>query len=278
MANYDAADTNMPFSDYGSEKSSGASQQVPSIISSPQYMSPSDARLSQSTTATLEDAIQHFADGSLTHLDTRKLSSGGLQNIHDGCSLSAETPNSRSTEFQTVNTPGASSSVHIRDAAADLLALRFQAGDTHMNQSDTMSDVLEIPPGRRVSGEDISDLAVLHDPDFNAMNEDIFDLDDGLFIPGSAYEELHTTLRKHIIHTARSNVPSRIPSPSFPNHVEGLDTSPTTAINQEPLESDLDSSNPVPNISSHQEYILWKNWVDEVAPWVRFIQFQQHLV
>lgn len=38
-------------------------------------------------------------------------------------------------------------------------------------------------------------------------------LEDGIFLPGSQYQELHAQLRSRIIDTARSTVPSRLGSP-----------------------------------------------------------------
>jgi hypothetical protein len=40
-----------------------------------------------------------------------------------------------------------------------------------------------------------------------------FMLDDGIFLPGSTYQELHRTLRNHVFHTARSKPPNRHRSP-----------------------------------------------------------------
>lgn len=268
MTNYDSGDADIQFDDYGFEKNSITSQQVQSVTSNPQYVSPSDTMMSNSTGPTSEENIQHFQSGLTIHADLNSISPGGLESLHGGCSISAETPNSQTTELYAGNTPGASSSVHIRDAAADLLALRFQPGETPMDQDRSMSEDFNTSSGKKLRGKESSILPSFRDSDFGALNEDIFDLDDGLFVPGSAYEELHTTLRNHIIHTARSNVPSRIPSPNFPHHVDGLNTSQTKNTNQELLEPELDSSNSIPNISPHQEYLLWKNYVDEVAPWV----------
>lgn len=103
---------------------------------------------------------------------------------------------------------------------------------------------------------------------------------DGIFLPGSAYLEFHSTLRNYTLQAARSTFPSRNGTPERPPTRNG----PVRFIeddNASVLDPTLDAAEsesvvvpPVPtpptsaHLSQQQEYELWKNWVDEVAPWV----------
>ncbi len=104
--------------------------------------------------------------------------------------------------------------------------------------------------------------------------------DDGIFLPGSAYLELHSALRNHIFDTARSTYPSRWPTPTL---AEGnVDEVPEVRTQQishiapdaggSQTEQTAQSSDTTPRLielTNQEEYVLWKNWVDEIAPWVR---------
>jgi hypothetical protein len=97
-------------------------------------------------------------------------------------------------------------------------------------------------------------------------------VDDGIFLPGSAYLELHSALRSHIFDTARSAYPSRCPTPSpGPCDVdEEPEASPAPYAGQTEQAS-LELSDTTPRsveLTKQEEYVLWKNWVDEIAPWV----------
>ena len=93
--------------------------------------------------------------------------------------------------------------------------------------------------------------------------------DDRMFFQGSAYWELHATLRNHMFSTAKSNAPSNAttrqptPDPDYPS--EEQQTSQTGSYGEE-LRYDSKESE---LLNQHAEYELWKNWIDEVAPWVR---------
>ena len=98
--------------------------------------------------------------------------------------------------------------------------------------------------------------------------------DDGIFLPGSTYLELHSALRDRIFDTARSAQPSRAPSPGIT--IGADDTIDGFAnVNYEGPSIDPEAP-PSPPISTplfaelewQDEYKLWKNWVDEIAPWV----------
>jgi hypothetical protein len=84
-----------------------------------------------------------------------------------------------------------------------------------------------------------------------------------VFLPGSAYEALHTTLRNRQLWTARPDIPNRRSSQDpFP-----LAHTPTTASDvgsfsrteREPRRFEL---------SPEREHILWENYLNEICSWV----------
>lgn len=100
---------------------------------------------------------------------------------------------------------------------------------------------------------------------------------DGIFLPGSAYLEFHSTLRNHTFQAARSTFPSRCGTPERPptRHVqdnEGQSDLPGDEETEGSREGTAVSAVPTPSfveLTQQQEFELWKNWVDEIAPWVR---------
>ena len=159
--------------------------------------------------------------------------------------------------------------IHTEDAAADLLALRYRP--SQMSQSQSTSLFLEgrpdMPPPMNMNLlHDLNDDALLVHP--------IFEDRDGIFLPGSAYQELHSTLRDHLIYTARFNGPTRNGTPEPLQRDRSLFNRGLAKMGSdgsvEMIESDPESarSSKPPEITAQREYILWKTWIDEVAPWV----------
>ncbi|CAK4033240.1 C6 transcription factor [Lecanosticta acicola] len=93
--------------------------------------------------------------------------------------------------------------------------------------------------------------------------------EDGIFLPGSQYQELHATLRSRLIDTARSTAPSRIGSPEIPDVRPSLHRSDSA-------ESDDEESRRLAQLSAEQEYALWQNYIDEVAPWMDKFDNERH--
>lgn len=79
--------------------------------------------------------------------------------------------------------------------------------------------------------------------------------DDGIFLPGSEYLELHSTLRNRLILEGRSGTPG-----------------PTSNPDQASRPTDTATA----GLSKLEEYMLWKNWLDEIAPWLDKFDTQQH--
>lgn len=93
--------------------------------------------------------------------------------------------------------------------------------------------------------------------------------EDGIFLPGTQFQELHATLRSRLIDTARSTAPSRISSPEIPDSRPPLHRSDST-------ESDDEESRRLAQLSAQQEYALWQNYIDEVAPWMDKFDNDRH--
>lgn len=88
-----------------------------------------------------------------------------------------------------------------------------------------------------------------------------FHLEDGIFVPGSGYLELHSTLRNHLILEARSGAPTRHGTPDH--------------LGQDPG-NPIDQNSPRVNLPKEEEYTLWKNWLEEIAPWLDKFDNQCH--
>lgn len=104
--------------------------------------------------------------------------------------------------------------------------------------------------------------------------------EDGIFLPGSAYHELHSTLRNHLIQETRSNAPTRSTTPRY--EADSSQHEPST-IEEEVEESvsapDYQSAPTVsslPLLSEEDECALWKNYFDEIAPWLDKFDRDRH--
>ncbi|KAK7429351.1 hypothetical protein QQZ08_004163 [Neonectria magnoliae] len=103
--------------------------------------------------------------------------------------------------------------------------------------------------------------------------------EDGIFLPGSAYHELHSTLRNHLIQETRSNAPTRSTTPRF--EADSLHDTSTTmdddsveAIPLPDYQTSVDSQ--LPLLSEDEECALWKNYFDEIAPWLDKFDRDRH--
>lgn len=121
----------------------------------------------------------------------------------------------------------------------------FQALD---NQTPAISSHSEALPNPMLDAPDLFLSPQYSDPAF----------EDGIFLPGSQYQELHATLRSRMKDTARSTVPSRIGSPLLQSDVAEAETAPHDS-------SDDEDSRRLAQLPPEQEFILWQNYIDEVA-------------
>ena len=96
--------------------------------------------------------------------------------------------------------------------------------------------------------------------------------DDGIFLPGSQYQELHATLRSRLFDTARSTGPSRIGSPgSTEDAVDDVNISAAAV----PPEDD-DESRRLAHLTPEQEFLLWQNYINEVSLWLDKFDNNRH--
>ncbi|KAI0447876.1 hypothetical protein F4803DRAFT_571521 [Xylaria telfairii] len=101
-----------------------------------------------------------------------------------------------------------------------------------------------------------------------------FKCDDGIFLPGSTYLELHSALRNRIFDTARSTQSCRDASPRTPMDADDVIDSyaqidyEAASIEPEDPISPPASTPLFAELEQREEYKLWKNWVDEIAPWL----------
>lgn len=107
------------------------------------------------------------------------------------------TPQSTTEFIRESNTSASRSPLHTEDAAAELLALRYMPSQLSQTLPMPM-----LPPGQS-HGNQLED----------HIGDQIFGDVDDIFLPGSTYQELHSTLRDHLIYTARSNAPTRHGTP-----------------------------------------------------------------
>ena len=87
--------------------------------------------------------------------------------------------------------------------------------------------------------------------------------DDGVFLPGSAYLDLHSTLRNHLIQEGRPGNSTRAATHNLVNDPLTCDSDLTR-----PFEPRVIDEEGTFALTEAQESLLWVNWLEEVAPWV----------
>ncbi|KAK4152584.1 Dak1 domain-containing protein, partial [Chaetomidium leptoderma] len=224
-----------------------------------------------------ESLDQHLSDNSMTnrHRDYSS-DSGNRSTFH----------HHRNGDFNTLHTPHSYDLVPL--AAVQLLDLG--AGPT-----SAMSPMMDAPtPQTHIRSQLLPPLAHVESdiPEAAGISPEQLFADDGIFLPGSAYLELHSALRNHIFDTARSTYSSRWPTPSLAeggvDEVLEVRTQQTSHIAPDAgggqTEQTAQSSDTTPRLielTNQEEYVLWKNWVDEIAPWLdkfdKECHFQQNL-
>ncbi len=187
--------------------------------------------------------------------------------------LAGSQSNEQGTTFAAEQRTGSSySHINTEDVAADLLALRYLPLQNTQPQQQTS------PGSLMLQRNDLNTLAYV-DQDQILFN----DPHDGIFLPGSAYREFHSTLRDHLIYTARSNAPTRNATPELlhPGFISfdrvASRACRDVAMNRTDLDPESARPSKPPEITLQREYILWKNWIDEMAPWVSQPQYFPHL-
>ncbi|KAH7080302.1 putative C6 transcription factor [Paraphoma chrysanthemicola] len=115
-----------------------------------------------------------------------------------------------------------------------------------------------------------------------------WNFDDSVFLPDSAYLDAHSTLRTHLMYEVRStgNTRQTTPDPYAPEATvsvgiesgqdprHSLDASMN--FEEPPPEGFAFSQSSTQTLSDEEECALWKNWVDEIAPWLDKFDSHRH--
>lgn len=95
-----------------------------------------------------------------------------------------------------------------------------------------------------------------------------------IFVPGSAYEALHTALRNRQLWTARPDIPSRGSSPDYET-IPGVGVTSTQTSATDTRYKDAQSRAQAQNrpgrgfaLSPEREILLWQNYLNEICLWV----------
>ena len=84
--------------------------------------------------------------------------------------------------------------------------------------------------------------------------------DDGIFGPGSTYQELHLALRKEIFQSTQ-------PQPR---------SSQSSTTNTSHTVQRAESNSATPELTTKLEALLWNNWISEIAPWMDKFDHDTH--
>ncbi|OAA72893.1 Zn(2)-C6 fungal-type DNA-binding domain protein [Akanthomyces lecanii RCEF 1005] len=158
---------------------------------------------------------------------------------------------------------------HSDSAVASLLYLS-QGGRPYTSQADSATGI----PIPRVT-IDGPGVHYLDDGALPPPTPDAMAVDDGVFLPGSAYHELHSTLRSRLIQEVMSTAPSRQDTPAGDlgdNESDALDLSKSFQAS----DSLSPGQNQSPLMSKEVECKLWRNWFDEIAPWLDKFDNKRH--
>lgn len=160
-------------------------------------------------------------------------------------SLSTASPSNK-IEFRTWrdNTPTSQQA----DAASNLLYL----SQTNLQPSTFLaSRAANTPPSVPGPTSPDCDDAPIH-------------LDDAL-VSGTSYHQLHSTLRRHLFQESRSSAPTRA---CTPEENDGLLNDLSDEPRPLPASTGELYSDERFILSEEQEFQLWRNWIEEVSPWV----------
>ena len=119
------------------------------------------------------------------------------------------------------------------------------------------------------------DMAMLPEHVLSPSISSSYNLEDGIFEPGSAYQNLFQSLRTHVFRTAQiesdtsqnnqASVSRR--NPIAPGHSDAFG-SQSTAITGCAARNDNTTNVQGFELLPAQEYLLWKAWTEEVSIWV----------
>ncbi|KAH6659890.1 hypothetical protein BKA67DRAFT_31899 [Truncatella angustata] len=157
------------------------------------------------------------------------------------------------------------------------------AGLLNLGRSLPVSEVTNIAEAQVYLGNAPLPVTISHDLSTNSSTtEDI--QQDGVFVPGSAYFEAHSALRNHTFHAARSCFPTRGGTPressvdddwNHPN-ARTFPVYPSNTLVIGGGEGLSVPGAPFDGLTPQEEHELWRNWVDEIAPWLDKFDNRRH--
>lgn len=144
------------------------------------------------------------------------------------------------------------------EAAAELLALRYPSATLPIAGGDVFSPLID--PRLELTSDPFT-----------------YDSSDGIFLPGSTYLDLHTTLRNHIIGAARSDfrhtlIPDGTAWQDQPRFADKHRFNDDLAD----LRETHTETPPSVTLTKTEEYSLWKNYLSEVGPWLDMFDNSHH--
>ncbi|KAJ5090894.1 hypothetical protein N7532_009578 [Penicillium argentinense] len=109
----------------------------------------------------------------------------------------------------------------------------------------------------------------------HSVFSDPADLNNDVFLPGSAYEALHTALRNRQLWTARPDVPTRTSSrESIPQvHTPSAFSDDSFRSGRQPRRS---RPGRYFELSPEREHILWQNYLNEICSWLDMFDNNRH--
>jgi hypothetical protein len=151
---------------------------------------------------------------------------------------------------------------HVR--AEEIYALPSQADETWTAQD--MSSLGEITS---------LDMAMLPEHVLSPSISSSYNVEDGIFEPGSAYQNLFQSLRSHVFRTAQiesdasENIqaPFSRRNPNAPGHSDAFGDGLTGITGSAGRNSNTSNAQGF-ELPPAQEYLLWKAWTEEVSIWV----------
>jgi hypothetical protein len=135
-------------------------------------------------------------------------------------------------------------------------------------QADAASNLLYLsqnclPPTTFIEDRDVHTPLLIPELSSPTDSHTPFHLDDAL-VSGTSYQQLQSRLRHHLFQESRSCAPTRACTPEravldgLPEEHQPFPISPDKIHDDERF-----------ILSEEQECRLWRNWIEEVSPWVR---------
>lgn len=111
----------------------------------------------------------------------------------------------------------------------------------------------------------------------HSVFSDPADFANDVFLPGSAYEALHTALRNRQLWTARPDVPRRASSQGSISHVNTPSGRSDNSFSQSTRQPQRSSAGRYFDLSPEREHILWQNYLNEICSWVSSLLLVQQI-